>query len=91
MARKPRSRKPKVVQEDTNVELPHEHAERQVPDAPVEEGRQEEGLQSEEEILASALINLGHNEVYSEAQARVKKLTKAERAMLLERVSKPPE
>jgi hypothetical protein len=89
----PKTRKPKDQPEQEelfNDDVRDEHADGQVSDAASEE---EEVVheQTEEEVLTTALINLGHNEVYSEAQARVKKLTKQERAMLLERVSKPPE
>lgn len=91
MARKPRvKRKEAPVQEEFDGFVQPDDADGQVSGAAVGREEVEVHEQTEEQALAEALINLGHNEVYEDALRRVSKLTKQERVMLLERVRKPP-
>lgn len=90
MARKTKVTEQEPVQEEFDGIVQPNDADGEVSGATVDGKEAEVHQQTEEEVLATALINLGHNEVYSEALDRVSRLTKQERAMLLERVRKPP-
>lgn len=90
MARKPKTEPQLEMEiEETDGSVQPDHADGEV-SSTTSEGQEEVHEQTEEEVLASALIQFGYNEVYADALKRAKKLTKQERGMLLERVMKPP-